>query len=223
MNKVRDYSKTVLINRAVPGSGKSSFSKRIDEAVRGAGLSIAVHSTDEFFMVGNRYVFDLTKLEEYHQRNYAAYVESLTKGIDLVVVDNTNLQPWECAPYTVAARKAGYRIVLFNFLPRELAQHLASQRVTPEKLDAHQVPEALLRRFIEEFNLYNALLERDFVPDPAVHVNYEWDAQAMQLKKSDAPINHFDYDDLLVIRPDEYRVIKERIGDMMLMRFMAKR
>ena len=52
------YCKTVLINRAVPGSGKTTFSRNIYNAVRGAGLSIAVHSTDEYFMVGNRYVFN---------------------------------------------------------------------------------------------------------------------------------------------------------------------
>ena len=41
--------KTVLINRAVPGSGKTTFAKNIFATVSGAGLSIAVHSTDEYF------------------------------------------------------------------------------------------------------------------------------------------------------------------------------
>ena len=40
--------KTVLINRAVPGSGKTTFAKNIFAVVSSAGLSIAVHSTDEF-------------------------------------------------------------------------------------------------------------------------------------------------------------------------------
>jgi hypothetical protein len=56
---MKGYFKTVLINRAVPGSGKTTFSKCIYDAFRGAGLSIAVHSTDSFFMVGNQYKFDL--------------------------------------------------------------------------------------------------------------------------------------------------------------------
>ena len=82
---MRQYCKTVLINRAVPGSGKTTFSKHIYDAVKGAGLSIAVHSTDEYFMVGNRYVFNLEMLGLYHKKNLANFIDSLEKGIDLVV------------------------------------------------------------------------------------------------------------------------------------------
>lgn len=218
---MRQYCKTVLINRAVPGSGKTTFSKHIYDAVKGAGLSIAVHSTDEYFMVGNRYVFNLEKLGLYHKKNLANFVDSLDKGIDLVVVDNTNLKPWECEPYTNAARKADYRIVLFNFMPREFEKHLASQQVTPEKPDAHQVSADLLKRFISEFYLYNDLLNRDFVPDPAVHVNCVWDDETMQLKKVDTLVSHFDYDDMLVIEPSEYHTLKDKIGKLMLERFCS--
>ena len=211
--------KTVLINRAVPGSGKTTFSNCIYDAVRGAGLSIAVHSTDDFFMVGNQYKFDLKKLSQYHKKNYLNFVASLKKGVDLVVVDNTNIKPWESEPYTKAARAFGYRIVLFNFLPRAFEQHLAAQQVTPEKPDAHQVPADLLKRFMTEFRVYNDLLDRNFVPDPKVHVNCVWDEKALRLKKSKAPISHFDYDDLLVIDPNEYHVLKDKIGALMLNRF----
>ena len=157
----------------------------------------------------------------YHKRNFANFLDSLGKGIDLVVVDNTNLKPWECEPYTKAARRAGYRIVLFNFMPREFEKHLASQQVTPDKPDAHQVSADLLRRFISEFYLYNDLLNRDFVPDPHVHINCVWDDETMQLKKVDSPVSHFDYDDLLVIAPTEYHDLKNKIGELMLNRFCA--
>ena len=213
------YCKTVLINRAVPGSGKTTFSKRIYDAVKSAGLSIAVHSTDEFFMVGNRYEFELEKLGEYHKKNLANFVESLKNGIDLVVVDNTNLKPWESEPYTKAARAAGYRIVLFNFLPREFEKHLAAQRITPEKPDAHQVSAELLKRFIAEFHLYNDLLDKNFVPDPKVHINCIWDEVTMQLKEVNSLVHHFDYDDMLVIDPSDYHTLKDKIGEMMLTRF----
>lgn len=216
------YCKTVLINRAVPGSGKTTFSRRIYEAVRGAGLSIAVHSTDEFFMVGDRYEFRLEKLGEYHKRNLANFINSLKKGVDLVVVDNTNLKPWECEPYTLAAREVGYRIVLFNFLPREFEKHLASQQVTPEKPDAHQVSGELLKRFIAEFHLYNDLLDKDFVPDPKVHINCIWDEEALQLRPIDSPVHHFDYDDMLVVDPYEYHALKDEIGKLMLDRFCRR-
>ena len=218
-----DYVKTVLINRAVPGSGKTTFSRRIYEAVAGAGLSIAVHSTDDFFMVDGTYLFDLTLLGEYHRKNYEHFVESLRGGVDLVVVDNTNIAPWETEPYTRAARAAGYRIVLFNFLPRALEKHLAAQQVTPEKPDAHEVPADVLERFIADFRLYDDLLDPAFKADPAVHVDRMWDDAALCARPLDTPAVPFDYDVLLVIAPDDYHQLKEKIGAMMLKRFMRKR
>ena len=52
-----------------------------------------------------------------------------------------------------------------------------------------------------------------------VHVNYVWDEKALRLKKSKAPISHFDYDDLMVIDPNECHVLKNKIGALMLNRF----
>ena len=69
--------KTVLINRAVPGSGKTTFAKNIFAAVSSAGLSIAIHSTDEYFMRNDRYVFDVSMLGDYHRRDLAAFKKSL--------------------------------------------------------------------------------------------------------------------------------------------------
>ena len=84
--------KTVIINRAVPGSGKTTFAKNIFATVSSAGLSIAVHSTDEYFMRNGRYVFDVSMLGEYHKRNLAAFEESLARGVDLVVVDSVMMK-----------------------------------------------------------------------------------------------------------------------------------
>ena len=214
------FHKTVLINRAVPGSGKTSFTRRISSAVEQLGLSVAVHSTDDFFMVDGRYEFDIEKLGAYHRRNLGNFRASLEKSVDLVIVDNTDIAPWECEPYTQLARAAGYRIVIFNFLPRELEKHLAAQQVTPEKPDAHGVSEESLRKFIRDFYIYNDLLDRDFVPDPKVHVNHVWDETAKCLRVVDEPIRHFDCDAVFVIDPNEYHALKEKIGSFFIAKFM---
>ena len=91
--------KTVLINRAVPGSGKTTFAKNIFATVSAAGLSIAVHSTDEYFMRDGRYVFDVSRLGDYHRRNLVVFKESLARGVDVVVKGKT-----PCAP---PARRCG--------------------------------------------------------------------------------------------------------------------
>lgn len=209
--------KTVLINRAVPGSGKTTFAKNIFAAVSSAGLTIAVHSTDEYFMRNGRYVFDITMLGEYHRRNLAAFKESLAKGTDLVVVDNTNLHPWETEPYTTAARAAGYRIILMNFMPREFEKHMESQKVTPEKPDAHEVPESTMREHIADFNNYNELLDKNAVPDPTRHFNYRWDETIQNVVRDPTPVKPFDYDILIQITPETYHSLKDKIGEKILL------
>ena len=214
----RTLRRTVLINRAVPGSGKTTFSRNIFEAMARNGVSVRVHSTDDYFMVGDRYVFDIHKLGEYHRRNLEAFKASLAEGIGLVVLDNTDEHPWETRPYTEAARAAGYRILFMNFLPREFEKHLAAQQVTPEKPDAHQVPEDSLREHIADFWAYNDLLEPGAAPDPARHADYRWDEEKLDLVRLDTPVIPFDFDVVITIRPEEYHELKDKIGEMVLER-----
>ena len=97
--------KIVIINRAVSGSGKTSMTRYVIENLRAHGLSVAVCSTDDFFMVDGRYVFEVEKLNGYHAQNLANFTEELERGTDVVICDNMNLLPWQSQPYTDAARK----------------------------------------------------------------------------------------------------------------------
>ena len=208
----------VLINRAVPGSGKSSFAKSILATMEREGVSVRIHSTDDYFMVGGRYVFDIRKLGEYHRRNLAAFQASLAEGIGLVILDNTDEHPWETRPYTDAARAAGYHILFLNFLPRSLKEHLAAQRVTPERPGAHQVPEDSLREHIADFLTYDELLKPGAVPDPARHADYRWNEKSRRLIRLRTPVIPFDFDEVIVVKPEEYHALKDKIGEMVLAR-----
>ena len=219
---MRTIQRTILINRAVPGSGKSSFAKAILETMERDGISARVHSTDEYFMVNGRYVFDINKLGEYHRRNLEAFRASLAEGIGLVILDNTDEHPWETRPYTDAARAAGYRILFLNFLPRSLDAHLAAQRVTPEKPGAHQVPEGSLREHIADFLAYDELLRPGAVPDPARHADYRWDEKSRKLIRLHTPVIPFDFDEVIVVKPEDYRALKDRIGGMVLAQMMRE-
>ncbi|MFP6340407.1 hypothetical protein ACLGE3_06300 [Helicobacter pylori] len=44
------------------------------------------------------------------------------------------------------AREFGYKILLIDFKPRKLKQHLKAQKVTKERPDAHQVDKDVLER-----------------------------------------------------------------------------
>jgi predicted kinase len=206
------FARTVIINRAVPGSGKTTLSRNIASSLRGAGLSIANHSTDDFFMADGRYCFDLTRLYTYHQWNRLSFEQSLRRGTDVVICDNTNLQPWQSAPYTDLARRFGYQIIFLNLTPRELWKHVAAQQVTAEKPDAHGVPEECLAQFIRDFNEYDPLLHRENPVDPALHHHYIWNRRKL-CPEPFGPAAHFDLDHLVTVRPAEYHEAKKHIGE----------
>lgn len=206
-----EFHKTVIINRAVPGSGKTTIARNITSALQAVGLQGVNHSTDEFFMHNNRYCFDISKLNEYHQKNLKNFIADLQRNIDVVICDNTNFLPWQTAPYTGNARKYGYRIIFLNLTPRELHKHVQAQLVTPEKPDAHGVPEDKLEQFIEDFNTYNPLLNKNIHIDRTRHFHYQWDNAALQ------PVitgyaRHFDLDDVITVEPHEYHLAKQTIG-----------
>ncbi|WP_236634979.1 ATP-binding protein [Helicobacter pylori] len=122
MNK---SNKLVIINRAIPGGGKTSLIKQIEELAKSLGHSISVHSTDEYFIQTDEegirhYVVDKKKLNEYHQNNQEAFKQALENRIDIVVCDNTNFESWQSKPYTDMAREFGYKILLIDFKNRHL-------------------------------------------------------------------------------------------------------
>ncbi len=88
--------KILYILRGVPGSGKSFKAKEL------AGNTGVIFSTDEFWgtdpetyrknwdqaIADNNY---LSKLDEYHNKNYQRTVDALKRGISPIIVDNTNI------------------------------------------------------------------------------------------------------------------------------------
>lgn len=212
--------KTIIINRAVPGSGKTTITNSIKKALTKNSISFAIHSTDEFFMVESRYVFDISKLDEFHALNLKDFKNSIENSFDVIICDNTNIAPWQSEPYTNLARKHNYQIIIITLDPRELEKHLASQQITPEKPDAHNVPESVLKAMIEEYEIYDDLLNKDTKIDENRHFHYIWD------KNNHKKINigfakHFNSDIVIRILPNEYNEAKENIGNQILKHITA--
>ncbi|WQS00209.1 DUF1887 family protein [Helicobacter pylori] len=214
MNK---SNKLVIINRAIPGGGKTSLTKQIEELAKNLRHSISVHSTDEYFIQIDeegirRYVFDKKKLNEYHQNNQKAFKQALENCIDIVVCDNTNFESWQSKPYTDMARAFGYKILLIDFKPRELELHLEAQRVTKERPDAHQVDKDVLERMHKEHRISSPcldktkILRRDTLENP---MDYGWDI-AQCVKKPRGIAKHYDYDFYLERVPVESQDDYER-------------
>ena len=121
-----------VISRGIPGSGKSTFNRMLKSVSEARGFNIAIHSTDDFHMVDGKYVFQMDKLAWFHKRNYTAFSKSISDGVDVVVVDNTNLKAKEYKNYVAVATNFGYPVVAVRFIPDEIEKHFARQ--------AHGVP-----------------------------------------------------------------------------------
>ena len=98
--------KELFLLRGLPGSGKSTLAKSLD------GIHI---EADQFFMTGDEYRFDATKLKEAHNnclsrvKSYM-YIFSSKENSERIVVSNTFTQEWEMKPYFELAEKNGYRV-----------------------------------------------------------------------------------------------------------------
>lgn len=122
--------KQVIIMRGPSGSGKSSW---IYQNCKEPVMSVV--SADDFFlheiegsMMGTcpetkgdypklymggtwwEYKFNLSRLSEAHAACLGKFIKALTKGVPLIVVDNTHTTLWELANYRLAAELANYDV-----------------------------------------------------------------------------------------------------------------
>jgi predicted kinase len=149
--------KVLIIMRGVSGAGKSTRARQL------AGPTGMVLSTDDFFGTGEDYAknYQIEKLPEAHQSNIQKAEEALSKGITPVVIDNTNLMPYEAKPYVLLAQKFGYEVkieepqsdhwnrVLDLHKQREaLAQELAARNL-------HGAPPDRVSQMISQYSPYS--------------------------------------------------------------------
>ena len=104
--------KKVYILVGLPGSGKSTAAKTLQEACVSLGHSCGVHSTNYYFVDHHgQYKFDPELLAGNHELNREAFEDSLEDEIAVVIVDNTNLFTVHREAYAVLAREYGYEVV----------------------------------------------------------------------------------------------------------------
>ena len=185
LSKIR---KTIIINRAVSGSGKTTISRCIAQTVKTAGFNVAIHSTDNYFLTSSgTYDFIPKNLKEYHQKNLDAFCVDIDKGIDLVINDNTNLSSWHSEPYIEVGKNAGYQIIVIEYEPRSLDEHVESQIMKEDRPDAHGVPKETIIKMISEYHKF----------------------------KKSFP-EHYNAYFVIKILPHEFHSVKKSIGDSIL-------
>ena len=104
--------KTLYIVRGLPGSGKSTFAKKL------VGSDFLVCEADKYFIdpVTEEYKFDVSLLKRAHewcQTQVERYMKDSLVNDQFyreIAVSNTFTQEWEMKPYFELAEKYGYTV-----------------------------------------------------------------------------------------------------------------
>jgi len=124
--------KKLLLLRGLPGSGKSTLAKAIGDAH---------YEEDMYFMQGDRYLFDASKLKNAHEWCQDMVYMDMLKEVPVIVVSNTFTQEWEMKPYYELAEKYGYAV--FSLVVEN--RHGG--------VNEHGVPDEVLERMEKRFEL----------------------------------------------------------------------
>jgi len=143
-------ARVLVLLRGAPGSGKSTLAKQVLSEYGGQG---EVYSTDDFFLVDGKYVYNIIAIGQAHEWNQARALAAMEKGISPVLVDNTNTQKWEAKAYVEHAVRLGYKVDV-----RETATPWAKDPVELAKRNVHGVPQVAIERMLARW-------ENDFTPE----------------------------------------------------------
>lgn len=116
----------------ISGSGKSTKAQELAEDAKAQGLSVEIHSTDNYFVgADGEYRFNPEELSYNHGLNLTAFEQSCEDGVDVVICDNTNLRHVHRWPYIKAALDNGYEVELIEVgdLSPESLRKCASRNV----------------------------------------------------------------------------------------------
>lgn len=132
--------KKAYIMIGLPGSGKSTHTKKLIGKYESLDLSVQAFSTDSYFYQDGEYNFDRSKLGFFHKLNLEAFTKALEK-IDVVICDNTNLKARDRNKYIKAAQSKGFAITLVfvGSLSEEFILKCAER-------NTHSVPLEAIRR-----------------------------------------------------------------------------
>ena len=128
-----DYNmKELFLLRGVPGAGKSTLAKSL------GGMHI---ESDKYFMDGDEYKFDPSKLKDAHAWCQNAVRVWAKNSVEKIVVSNTFTQEWEIDYYFELAKEYGYRVYSLIVENRH------------GNKDVHNVPEEKLLQMKQRFEI----------------------------------------------------------------------
>jgi len=117
-------TKKVKVMRGISGSGKSTLAKKLHRQAMDAGECPLICSADDFFLDGfGEYKFDVAKLDAAHRDCMHKFLLALQDGHSPVIVDNTNINIEDLAPYVAVGNALGYEVEILQVdTPFEMAK-----------------------------------------------------------------------------------------------------
>ena len=102
MSAVAEEKPTLFIVRGLPGTGKTTLSRKIADVV---------FEADDYFMDDDgEYRFNPRELANAHSHCVDRAVMAMEGGVGSIAIANTFSRQWEAQPYIDAAKRMGYAI-----------------------------------------------------------------------------------------------------------------
>ncbi|CAH4038029.1 unnamed protein product [Pieris brassicae] len=180
INSINDVSKIVtqcnngwrvlLLMRGPPGCGKTHLAREILHKTIGGtqinDLNTHLLSTDDYFMLRGVYRFDKYKLPDAHLWNQCRAFRAMTRGVSPIIIDNTNIEPWEMEPYVRAGVCNGYFIHVIY--PKTRWARNAYQLF---KRNSHNVPIHTIKRMVD--NMREGISGEEMMKSLGLHYSAE--------------------------------------------------
>tara|TARA_S200002703_G_C3789464_1_gene243591 strand:- start:173 stop:637 length:465 start_codon:yes stop_codon:yes gene_type:complete len=151
----------MILMRGIPGGGKSTRARELamTHLIEG-GSSVAICSTDDYHMEDGEYVFKPNMLRDFHVRNQIRAYDLMRDGVQLVIIDNTNIKRKDMTIYTSNARACKYEveeeIVGKEFLVpnMDMDPHAFAGYInTCAERNTHGVPKDVIERMARTFEV----------------------------------------------------------------------
>jgi NEDD4-binding protein 2 len=125
--------KQIKVMRGISGSGKSTLAAKLAHEALDLGGCATICSADDFFINNEgEYKFDPTKLGLAHKSCLRAFLAALHSEFDLVIVDNTNLNIEDLAPYVALGEAFDYDVEILQVdTPLDVAKARGTHGVPP--------------------------------------------------------------------------------------------
>lgn len=135
----------LLILRGLPGSGKSTFAKKVQSLARKDKWRAVICSTDNWNeFVNGDYLFERETLGWFHELNDNVAEICMVRGCNLVIIDNTNIKRKDFASYIYSARAEG-----FLCLERLIGGYSEDDVELYAERNTHGVPIKTIKRMAE--------------------------------------------------------------------------